>query len=128
MKILKTLLIATAIVLIIAILVGIAYYVIPLLVHKEIIDNSKMFKPYSVTSEDGHYILLTEKIERITGTYATFNIISVDDNEIVYKCPNDYRTMDLKSIDWDKLDVVVESSDVGKILYEYKDGKWTDKD
>ena len=101
-----------------------AVYLILLTTQREIIQTAHSYQPYSMASADGKYVLQTEKIEEKEGVSASFSITSAD--TMVYKCPDKYRTMDLKSIAWDKnsLDVVVQSKDVGNYRYVYENGNW----
>jgi hypothetical protein len=39
-------------------------------------------------------------------------------------CPDYYRVFDLKSIEWDSLDVIAISGDVGTIKYIHNNGSW----
>jgi hypothetical protein len=42
----------------IILLVGAAYYGILYFTHEKIIDNGKAYEPYTVISEDGHFLLV----------------------------------------------------------------------
>ena len=114
----KTLIIIFAVVLICVAI----FYCILHSTHKQIIDGRKSYEPQSIFSEDGQFLLITEKVEESTGTYATFRIEDVNRQETIFECPNKYRTWDLKSIKWKSFDVVVDSSDVGTITYKYNSG------
>lgn len=102
------------------------FYISPILMHQTVIENAHKYKPYYVESFDGKYVLQTEKIEDNTGVYASFHIAIKETNEIVFKSNENYRTMDLKTISWSEnsLNVIVESGDVGSIIYLYDDNKW----
>lgn len=102
------------------------FYILPLFIHQSIIENAHEYKPYSVGSFDGKYILQTEKKEESTGVYATFHIVMKETNENVFNCSDNFRTMDLKSISWgeNSLNVIVESGDVGTIKYAFNKNKW----
>ncbi len=98
-----------------------AYY------HNKIVDDGHNYMPYSVASEDCRYLLRTKKLVEETGTYATFTIEEVNEQKIVFECTDKYRTRDLHLIKWDSLNVVVYSSDVGTIVYQFNDGTWSNK-
>jgi hypothetical protein len=101
-----------------------AFYHILFSVHKGIIDEGRNYEPYSVVSKDGEFLLKTKKVVDETGTYATFIIETVDEKEILFECPEKYRTYDLKSIEWDSLNIIVDSSDVGTITYKFVNNTW----
>ena len=92
--------------------------------HNLLIKNPHNFEPYSIESVDKMYLLKTKKLNENTGTYATFDIESVNEGKVIYECPDKYRTFDLKSINWDSLNVVVVSGDVGTITYKFAEGQW----
>lgn len=90
--------------------------------HKIIIDSADEYVEYELPSEDGRYILQTQKVITDGVRCADF-IISNSAGKVVYECQDSYRLCDLKDIKWNKLDVVVESSDLGTIIYEYDSEK-----
>ncbi len=95
-------------------------------VHQAIIETSHSYEPMTMNSKDGSYILQTERYEDESGVYASFIIMTQDTRNIVFECPDRYRTMDLKGIYWgdEEYSVVVESGDVGTIIYRYQDNSW----
>jgi hypothetical protein len=87
-------------------------------IHKEIIEAAHAYEPYSLASDNGAYILQTEKTEDDTGVYVSF-FVALNGGSVVFRCPDKYRAMDLKSIAWggDSREIVVVSSDVGTYRY-----------
>ena len=103
----------------IALAVAVGCFLIPMYTtHWVIIDDTHAYEPYSVYSFNDTYILQTLKTEDDTSVYASFNI-AMSDGTIVFECPDRYRTMDLKKIDWvpGTLDIVIQSEDIGTITY-----------
>jgi len=92
---------------------------------QEIVGTTYEYKPCSIASDDGEYILHTKKIEDKTGAYATFSIERADEQKVVFECSEKYRIIDLKSIEWNSHDVIVKSSDVGTVTYCFADDNWT---
>jgi len=92
--------------------------------HSAIIQASHEYEPYSTVSPDGAYVLVVEVVDGGDVTEATFHIETAGTGSVVYECAEAYRTMDLKSIEWDAMDVVVDSGDVGVITYGFQDGSW----
>jgi hypothetical protein len=92
--------------------------------HREIIENAHSYEPTSILSSDERFILKTERIEDESRIYVSFSVL-LNAKEI-YRCPDKYRTMDLKSIDWDSdsYNVIVQSGDVGTIVYYYQNNNW----
>ena len=87
--------------------------------YKAIIEAAYAYEPYSLVSADGAYTLQTERIDEDTGVYLSF-FITLNNGSLVFRCPDKYRAMDLKSITWseDSREVVVVSSDVGTYRYD----------
>ena len=104
----------------------ICIYIVPFLIHLQIVENSKNYQPETFISFDNKYILQTLKYEDESGAYANFAIQYFDTEESVFLCPDKYRTMDLKSIAWDEASytVIVVSADVGTIYYCFVDNLW----
>jgi hypothetical protein len=94
-------------------------------IQQELIENSHNYELYSSTSSDGKYTLETKESDEETGVYVTFSIKDNYDKTVVFECEEKYRTLDLKSIDWDGNNIIVKSSDVGTITYYFFDGQWS---
>ena len=98
------------------------FFFILLLTHGKIIEQAKDYEPCSIASFDEAYFLNTQKvIDDKTGTYVNSNIIETETKAVLFECPDRYRAVDLKSIDWDRdtYDVIVVSGDVGTVVYKY---------
>lgn len=90
-----------------------------------IIETVHGYEPHSLVSNDGDYVLQTEKIEDDTGVYVSF-FIALKDGPVVFRCPEKYRAMDVKTITWAEgsNDVVVTSFDERTYRYIYKYVDW----
>lgn len=105
--------------------VVVLFYLFPLLsLHINNIVESHEYTPHSIASYDEKYLLTTQKItEGETGTFATFIITDAETERVLFECPDRYRTIDLKFIDWDEdsYNIVVISGDVGTVRYSAED-------
>ena len=106
---------------IIAVTVLLVYFLLPFSIHSEIIEQSRAYEEATLFSVDERYILHTERIDDESGVFASFSVLLAATNEILYICPDKYRTIDLKGIDWDGAshNVIVSSGDVGTIIYPF---------
>jgi hypothetical protein len=97
-----------------------------LMVHAIIIENGHKYQPQIITSYDQKYAIETERSEDESGVYASFQVVLTESEEILFDCSERYRTFDLKGIYWDveTYDIIVDSGDVGTIVYNYSGGSW----
>jgi len=102
------------------------FFILPFMVHQNIVEESHSYQPQSILSFDRKYVLQTHRIEDNTGIYATFSVELNDTQEEIFSCSDRYRTMDLKSISWGDttLDIIVVSGDVGSISYQFVYDTW----
>ncbi len=103
--------------------------VLLLAVHSEVIRGAHNYQPVDIPTFNGQYTLRTRKIERPESVYASFVVLAGEPLTELYACPDLYRTMDLKSIDWvgDTLDVRVVSGDVGTYQYAFDGETWAER-
>lgn len=93
-----------------------------------IAESGKNYPEEKILSDSGEYLLCTERIEDESGVASmTFSIKTADGEEALFICPDVYRAYDLKGIDWDGEDVVVNSSDVGVYRYTHTADGWKDR-
>lgn len=92
-------------------------------VQKSILNETQDYTEYEIPSDGNNYFLKTEKVIVDNIVYVTFNI-KEPTGKIIYNCSDKYRVFDLKDIKWESFDIVVESSDVGTIIYKYENGTW----
>lgn len=93
-------------------------------IHKEIIEESHDYKLDNILSDDGNFIIKTVKNNDKTGTYLMFYVECISENKIIYRCNDKYRTFDLKNIKWDLNNIVIESADIGTIIYYFDGNTW----
>ena len=91
------------------------------IIHSEIVEQSRAYEGATILSYDEGYILQTERIDDESGVYASFSVLLATTNEVLYICPDKFRTSDLKGIDWDgaSYNVIVSSGDVGTLIYPF---------
>jgi hypothetical protein len=103
-----------------------AFWIILFSAQRGINETASAYKPVAILSFDEKYRLQTERLEDETGVYASFSIYLHKTHDKIYICPDQYRTMDLESIDWEgeTYNVVVQSGDIGTVVYVYDDDSW----
>lgn len=95
--------------------------------HREIVSD---YDDYPIKNiEQNNYILESTRQEADDGIVLySFVIKDKTSKDIIYKCPDAWRSWDLKYIGFigDGLDILVASADVGETYYNYADSEWTE--
>ncbi len=88
-------------------------------------EGAENYPEQTFLSDNGDFMLCTHSVSEDDTNYVTFYIKEVSDDNIVFQCEDKYRAYDLKGVEWDNMNVVVKSGDVGEVMYLYEDGAWT---
>ena len=120
----KIILVSAAIALGVALGGGAVFYHILVDVQRQIVSDGTWDQARSVSTEDGLFLLVVFPVDDPTGLHVGFEIESIEVHGVVFQCPDTFRAMDLKFIEWDRLDVVVKSGDVGTIVYAHTGDTW----
>lgn len=108
--------------------VPIYFYATIYLAHSNMIEAGQSYPEEKFVSDSGEYVLCTQIIDDTEITNVTFRIENAEDETIIFSCPDKYRAYDLKAIEWDDLDVIVRSGDVGTYRYTFSDGSWSERE
>lgn len=95
--------------------------------HLHIIESGKNYKEEAISSNDDKFTLYTKVFDEDNMTYISFYIEESAENKVVFLCEDKYRAYDFKGVEWDNLNVVVNSGDVGSVEYFYENGAWGKK-
>lgn len=100
------------------------YFHTVLSVHLGLIESTHNYQVVLIAKEP--YVLETVKKERKDGVYASFFVRDKNRGKEIFTCDQDFRTWDLKSIDWDQegYDIIVQSGDVGTLRYHFSGDTW----
>lgn len=89
-----------------------------------LVEEATHYEPVSLVKDS--YLLQTERRNIGGGAYVTFTIRLQPSGELLYTCPQLYRSWDLRAIGWSQegYDVIVRTGERGVAVYRYSDGGW----
>ena len=94
---------------------------------RDVVEGGENCSEEEILSENGEYLLCISHEDSEGTASMSFDIKDAEDGTMLYTCPDAYRAYDLKGIEWDGIDVIVKSADVGTYRYVYSDGSWNKK-
>lgn len=91
-----------------------------------VIELAYEYEAFETQSDDGEYELQVYREDENNMACATFRIVDLGRNSVVFQAQEKYRTWDLKSIGWEKdtSNILVKTGDMGTTMFLFIEGTW----